>query len=582
MQRIPWNIYCDESCHLELDRTTHMVIGALACPKERTKDIAESLRKLKIKHGVAPDFEVKWVKVSPGKLDLYKDYLNFFLEERELRFRAVVIQKDVIDHRRHDQTHDDFYYKMFFLLLAHMSLPSNAEEYIYLDIKDTRSAAKAERLGRLLRQGIDCGSEVIKRVQHIRSEEVEQAQLADLLIGAVGYVNRGLAGSTAKFYRKMIRLPDGRRERIFGVPTTVGLPDTKERAEQAERDHIARVLKTGELTQTPAPPKEVPTLKDFLPTYLETSRATNKESWLRCKEILLRVHILPALGHKRLDEVDYAAIEDFKLVLTNKPCLGIGRKDRPEKSAAPRNLSKKSINNCLTVLRRLLVIARKRGIIAAVPEIEWFRPPAPEFDFLTFEEADRLLAAAEGEERTMLLVALRTGLRFGELLALRWEDVDLVAGRLFVRRRIYRGKFDTPKNGKPRELPLSDDVRTALKRHRHLRGEFVFCDLDGRVLKTGISRYMIIRRYRRAGLRPIGWHVLRHTFASHLAMCGAPLKSVQELMGHATIQMTMRYAHLAPEIARESVQPLDRRSNFGERGSSVAASSQTGPNWMRL
>ena len=101
----------------------------------------------------------------------------------------------------------------------------------------------------------------------------------------------------------------------------------------------------------------------------------------------------------------------------------------------------------------------------------------------------------------------------------------------------------------------------------------MFCDLDGRVLKTGFARYVIIRLYRRVGLRPIGWHVLRHTFASQLAMCGAPLKSVQELMGHATIQMTMRYAHLAPEIARESVQLLDRRSNFGERGSSVAATS---------
>ena len=65
---------------------------------------------------------------------------------------------------------------------------------------------------------------------------------------------------------------------------------------------------------------------------------------------------------------------------------------------------------------------------------------------------------------------------------------------------------------------------------------------------------------RKAGLREIGWHVLRHTFASHLAMRGAPLKAIQELLGHATIQMTMRYAHLAPEVVNETVRLLDAPS----------------------
>ncbi len=381
------------------------------------------------------------------------------------------------------------------------------------------------------------------------------------------------SGKSHWFYRKMIRLPDGRRVRIFGVPTTVGLPDSKEGAEQAERDHIARVLKTGEVTQTPPPPKEVPKLRDFVATYMEISSLVNKDSWLVAKELLLRVHILPALGDKRLDEIDYAMIEDFKIALSKKNALRCGYRNttNPALAAKPRTLSKKTINNCLTVLRRALVIAKKRGIIAAVPEFEWFRIPLPKFDFLTFEEADRLIAAAESEEQTMIIVALRTGLRYGELAALRWEDVDLVAGRVTVRQRLYRGKFGTPKGGRPREVPLSEDARAALKRHRHLRGPLVFCDMDGRPLTPGVPRYAIKRNSKRAGLRHLGWHVLRHTFASHLAMCGAPLKAIQELMGHTTIQMTMRYAHLAPEIARDSVQLLDRRSRLSDRGSSVAA-----------
>ncbi len=77
------------------------------------------------------------------------------------------------------------------------------------------------------------------------------------------------------------------------------------------------------------------------------------------------------------------------------------------------------------------------------------------------------------------------------------------------------------------------------------------------MLKKNECKHPLWRACRRAGLRRIGWHVLRHTFASHLVMRGVPLKAVQELMGHATIDMTMRYAHLSPHVAREAVKVLD-------------------------
>ncbi len=295
--------------------------------------------------------------------------------------------------------------------------------------------------------------------------------------------------------------------------------------------------------------------------FLAASSIINKPSSVDSKEKLLRFHIVPRLGHLRLDEVTYAVIEDFKLALsqtainTGKMYVGVKQETKSTK-----RLSGKTINNVLTVLRRMLVVARKRGLIESVPDVEWLKSERPEFDFLEFNEAERLPAAAHGEWRTMILTALRTGMRHGELIGLRWEDVDLVAGRITVRQNVVDGKIGTPKSGKPREIPLGIDVRTALREHRHLRGPMVFCDMSGELLGTVDTRLPLWRACKKAGLRQIGWHALRHTFASHLVMRGASMKAVQELLGHSSMQMTMRYAHLALEVVNETVRLLDAPS----------------------
>ena len=158
-------------------------------------------------------------------------------------------------------------------------------------------------------------------------------------------------------------------------------------------------------------------------------------------------------------------------------------------------------------------------------------------------------------------MALKTGLRQGELIGLQWADLDLSRGVLNVRRAIWRGVEGLPKGGRERTLELPASAVDALKGHRHLRGRFVFCQDDGQPLTAGKMESPLRRTLKRAGITReagrVGWHDLRHTYASHLAMRGVPLKVIQELMGHATIEMTERYAHLSPDTRREAVSVLD-------------------------
>jgi hypothetical protein len=194
-----FNIYCDESCHLEHDGLPIMLFGAIWCPAEKTRAIAAHLREIKLDHGLSSDFEIKWSKVSPGKLAFYQQVLQYFFTTQELHFRVLVVSdKSQLRHEQFDQDHDTFYFKMYFALLK-MLLNPHSRYRIYLDIKDTRSGDRIEKLREVLSTSIyDFSSEIIERVQAVRSHEVEQVQLADLLIGAVGYANRGLTDSPAK------------------------------------------------------------------------------------------------------------------------------------------------------------------------------------------------------------------------------------------------------------------------------------------------------------------------------------------------------------------------------------------------
>lgn len=194
-----FNIYCDESCHLEHDGIPVMVLGAIWCPVEKTREVAQRVREIKVRHGLRPGFEFKWSKVSPAKLAFYLDILDYFFDDSNIHFRALVVpDKSRLRHAEFGQDHDVWYYKMYFTMLKAL-LHQDARYRIYLDVKDTNSASRVRELHRVLSRNFhDWWHEVIEHVQCVRSHEIDQIQLADLLIGIVSYANRNLSGSEAK------------------------------------------------------------------------------------------------------------------------------------------------------------------------------------------------------------------------------------------------------------------------------------------------------------------------------------------------------------------------------------------------
>ena len=194
-----FNVYCDESCHLENDDQGSMVLGAVWCPDEASRNAFVRLREIKQEHGLSSSFELKWTKVSPAKVAFYRDVLDYFFDNGDLGFRAVVVpDKSKLRHGDFGQTHDDWYYKMYFDMLKLIFAPRESYR-VYIDIKDTLGGQKVAKLHEVICNNMyDFSREIVETVQIVRSDEIELMQLADFLIGAVSYANRGLSASSAK------------------------------------------------------------------------------------------------------------------------------------------------------------------------------------------------------------------------------------------------------------------------------------------------------------------------------------------------------------------------------------------------
>ncbi len=305
------------------------------------------------------------------------------------------------------------------------------------------------------------------------------------------------------------------------------------------RQRVAR----GEPARNVPAQNTEPMFGEFAAEWLETdSRTNDKPSGYREKRITLKTHLNPAFGSRRLADITLADIEAYK-----------GEKLRA-------GLCAKTVNNHLAVLSKCLSTARNWGRVAWVPKVTYFRTNSERLDYLRPEECQQLTDAGTIPMwHEMAILALRTGMRIGELLALEWNDVDFERHQVTVRRSIVRGILGTPKNGKTRHIPLTAPTEQTLQRLKRLHN-IVFCRPDGTPQTYNDALHALHKVCDRAGIRRVSWHILRHTFASQLATKNVPLTAIRDLLGHSSILMTSRYAHLAPSTLQDAVALLDARA----------------------
>ncbi len=334
------------------------------------------------------------------------------------------------------------------------------------------------------------------------------------------------------------RLPDGRQvQRKIGPAWTERTRPpagyyTKRSAEawlhdvldQARRGTFPGLVRTGVTVADAA--------AEWL-RYIEKDRL-RKPSTVKGYRWIVTAQILPAFGSRRVEDVTTAEIERW--------------------IASMEHLQPSSRRKALVLLRGIYRRAMKVYGLARNPAIDVEKPPLTHSgDIVVFstEEVWALVrAAASAQDGAIYLTAAFTGLRMGELLALRWRDVDFTGSAVRVRASYSMGTLTTPKSGKVRSVPMAPDVAAALAR---AAGRERFVGDDDLVFVSDLGTYVdgsaLRRRYKvaleAAGLRALRFHDLRHTFGTRM-IATADIRRVQEWMGHADVQTTMKYLHYAP------------------------------------
>lgn len=270
----------------------------------------------------------------------------------------------------------------------------------------------------------------------------------------------------------------------------------------------------------------------------------NKYSEQRAKKTGLRSSLVPFFGKMPISQITTRDVEGYKA------------------RALKAGLARKTINNRLTIFRKCVCTAYEwLALPGAPPKVTWLKCPPCTADYLSPDECSLLLTHSKGTIYDMVLTALRTGMRQGELKALQWSSIDWKNRTIAVQysRCDYTGELTSPKSNRIRHIPIDIDVYEMLLAGKKSTG-YVFLTEWQKPFSAQCLERRLARAQREAKLRKIGWHTLRHTFASHLVMRGVPMTAIQILLGHSSITTTMRYAHLAPSTLRSAIDMLNPKT----------------------
>lgn len=332
--------------------------------------------------------------------------------------------------------------------------------------------------------------------------------------------------------------------RLRGVRYRGALPEakTKQKTEQAEAVIRSEMFsgRFGEMKQTP-------TLKEFFDkTYLPWAK-TNKKSW---KDDEKRWKPIKAyFKSKRLSEISPFDLERFKKVRRETPT----KFDTKEK---PRPRTNATVNRELALLSKVLSLAIDAGHIKENPSkrVKKLKEDNERIRFLSSDEEARLLAELKGNELINVIVvfALNTGMKQGEIFSLRWNEID------WSRNLIHVIQTKTSKN---RVVPINDAARDVLRFQQRKQAkkasELVFPSPRTSVRLVKLHKGFV-KACEEAGVLDFHFHDLRHTFASRLAESGADAFTIAELLGHSKLEMTKRYTHVTDSRKRDAVAALNK------------------------
>lgn len=317
---------------------------------------------------------------------------------------------------------------------------------------------------------------------------------------------------------------------------------------------LRRRLARGEpLAQPQQATKSEQTFVEFAQEWFEDYvKPNNKYSEQLAKKYALASSLVPFFGRMPIGKIGAQDVEHYKA------------------QQVEAGFTNKTIRNRLTILNKCLTTAYEwRQFDGHPPKIKWPKCAPARVDYLSPEECELLLSHADGVIHEIILTALRTGMRQGELKGLQWSSIDWQNRIITVRhsRDDHRKVLVPPKSNRERYIPMDVDVYAMLHERKRATG-YVFLRRGIYPFSNDRLHHAIRKVCGAAGLRNIGWHTLRHTFASQLAMRGVPMPAIKELMGHASITTTMRYAHVAPSTLRAAIDMLNPRTivdaSFGQ------------------